>query len=147
IIQLDRVVFDHTAGAAQTDALSIRIDRVTAAPDWIRGTAQTSYAAYALVPTVNQQLTIQEDFSFPVPPPAPVRVRARAIDQSDRLLGNVVDAPVPHPGGRVAFNLADVQMWGRGTGRYAVSWQWQFQIAGANSWIDLARTDHVVFVT
>ena len=37
IIQLDRVVFDHTAGAAQTDALSIRIDGATAAPDWIRG--------------------------------------------------------------------------------------------------------------
>ena len=71
IIQLDRVVFDHTAGAAQTDALSIRIDGATAAPDWIRGAAQTSYAAYALVPTVNQQISIQADFSFPQPPPVP----------------------------------------------------------------------------
>ena len=147
VIQLDRVVFDHTAGAAQTDALSIRIDGATAAPDWIRGAAQTSYAAYALVPTVNQQISIQADFSFPQPPPGPLWVRARAIDQSDRVLGNVVEALVPQKGGRVSFNLADVQMWDRGTGRYAVSWQWQFQIVAGNSWIDLARTDHVVFVT
>jgi hypothetical protein len=147
IIQLDRVVFDHTAGAAQTDAVSIRIDGATAAPDWIRGAAQTSYAAYALVPTENQQISIQADFSFPQPPPGPLLVRARAIDQSERVLGNVVEALVPPQGGWVAFNLADVQMWDRGTGRYAVSWQWQFQIVGGNSWIDLARTDHVVFVT
>jgi hypothetical protein len=147
IIQLDRVVFDHTTGAAQTDALSVRIDGATAAPDWIRGAAQTSYAAYALVPTVNQQISIQADFSFPQPPPGPLLVRARAIDQSERVLGNVVEALVPQQGGRVAFNLVDVQMWDRGTGRYAVSWQWQFQIVGGNSWIDLARTDHVVFVT
>jgi hypothetical protein len=146
IIQLDRIVFDHTAGA-QTDGLTIRIDRVTPAPDWIRGAAQTSYAAYALIPTENQQVSIQADFSFPLPPPAPIQVRARAVDQNDRVLGNVVDTPVPQAGGRIAFNLADVQMWDRGTGRYAVSWQWQFQIGGSSSWIDLARTDHVVFVT
>jgi len=147
IIQLDRVVFDHTSGAAQTDSLSIRIDGATAAPDWGRGAAQTSYAAYALVPTMNQQIVIQADLSFPQPPPGPVQVRARAVNQSDRVLGNVVEALVPPQGGRISFNLADVQMWDRGTGRYAVSWQWQFQIVGGNSWIDLARTDHVVFVT
>ncbi len=147
IIQLDRVVFDHTLGAAQTDALSIRIDSATAAPDWIRGSAQTSYAAYALVPTVNQQISIQADFSFPQPPPGPLLVRARAIDQSDKVLGNLVEAPVPPPGGRVAFNLADLQMWNRGIGRYTVNWQWQFRLVGANSWIDFERTDHVVFVT
>ena len=147
IIQLDRIVFDHASGAAQTDALSIRIDDATTAPDWIRGAAQTSYAAYALVPTVNQQITIQADFSFLQPPSGPVLVRARAIDQNDKVLGNVVETAIPHQGGRVAFNLADMQMWNRGTGRYPVSWQWQFQIVGANSWIDFVRTDHVVFVT
>jgi hypothetical protein len=147
IVQLDRIVFDHASGAATTDALSIRIDGATTAPDWIRGAAQTSYAAYALLPTLNQQITVQADFSFPQPLSGPVLVRARAIDQSDKVLGNVVEAAIPHQGGRVTFNLADVQMWNRGTGRYPVSWQWQFQIAGTNSWIDLARTDHVVFVT
>lgn len=147
IIQLDRILFDHASGAAQTDALSIRIDRATPAPAWNRGAAQTSYAAYALVPTVNQQISIQADFSFPQAPSGSVRVRARAVDQSDMVLGNVVEAPIPPQGGQVAFNLADVQMWDRGTGRYDVSWQWQFQIGGAGPWIDFVRTDHVVFVT
>src|SRR5262245_54039897 len=114
-IQLDRVVFDHAPGAAQTDGLSIRIDRATPAPDWIRGAAQPSYAAYALVPTLNQQIYIQAEFSFSTPPPAPVLVRARAVDQSDRVLGNVAEAIVPQSGGRVAFKLADVQIWDRGT--------------------------------
>ncbi len=147
IVQLDRVIFDHASGAAQTDALSIRIDGATPAPDWIRGAVQPSYAAYALVPSVNQQISIQADLSFPQPPSGAVQVRARAVDQNDKVLGNVVETPIPPQGGRVALSLADVQMWDRGTGRYEVSWQWQFQIAGANSWIDFVRTDHVVFVT
>ena len=67
IVQLDRIVFDHTPGAAANDALSIRIDRANTAPDWIRGATDTSYAAYALVPALDQQLTIHADFSFPDP--------------------------------------------------------------------------------
>src|SRR4051812_15191311 len=104
IIQLDRVVFDRAPGAAQTDALSIRIDAATPAPDWIRGAAQTSYAGSAPAPAVNQRVSIGAVFSSPQPPPGPLRVRARAIDQSDKVLGNVFEALVPPLGGRVAFN-------------------------------------------
>lgn len=150
LIQLDRIVFDHTSGAAADDALSIRIDRANAAPDWIRGAAGTSYAAYALVPTLDQQLSIHADFSFPDPllqPAGPVQVRARAVDQDDAILGNVGQTPVPPAGGRVVLPLQDVQLWTRGTGRYALSWQWQFRVTADAPWIDLERTHHVVYVT
>lgn len=150
IVQLDRIVFDHTPGAAANDALSIRIDRANTAPEWIRGATDTSYAAYALVPALDQQLTIHADFSFPDPLLAsatPIEVRATATDQNDAILGNVSPTTVPPGGGRVVLPLTDVQLWNRGIGRYEVGWEWQFRVTPGAQWIDLEHTHHVVYVT
>ena len=149
LIRLDRVVFDHVPAAATVDALSIRIDGATAAPEWTPG-AQPSHAAYALVPTLNQQLTIQAHFSFPdalLTPAGPVQVRARVIDPDHRIIGEVKQAAVHPPGGSVTFDLAGVQIWNRGIGKYAVSWQWQYQLTAGSSWIDFERSDHIIYVT
>lgn len=155
IIQLERVTFNHDPAGNTVDAMNIRIDRDTPAPDWVRGVTTPSLAAYDLSTTKGNTLTIHAQFSFPGPPNAPgtsVSVRAQPVNAGNAPLGSVVSTPVAMPAAGattapIVFKLKDPGFRNTGTGRYPMAWQWQVRLTPNGTWLDFARSDHIVYVT
>ena len=157
LVQLETVDFDHTALSASNDALSIRINGAQSASGWKAGGGGTSYAAFALLPTLNQSLTISATFTFDpalVSPAPAVKIRARPADGTTSVLGSVESTTVVVPAGAgavttaaVSLRLSNVGIWREGIGRYEVSWVWQVQLKPKGAWIDFERSRHTIFVT
>lgn len=154
IVQLDRIDFDHTPLAAATDALSVRVNATQPAGPWTRA-AGPNKAAYALVPTTGQQLTINATFTFNPALPLPgasLMVRAVPVGGAMSVLGSVGATPIPIPAGGggssapTPLPLTAVTIWNHGVGRYDVSWQWQMQLTAGGTWIDFDRSDHTIYV-
>ena len=155
IVQLERVVFDHVAGATG-DGLSVRIDRDRPAPDWIRGAADPSVAAYALAQIRNRPLTIRAKFSFhdPALPGNSVIVRAIATDPANAPIGAVGPTVVAIPPASpnmvsplVPLPLASVHLQSLGIGKYPLTLRWQFQVGPGSSFVDFGVSDHIVYAT
>jgi hypothetical protein len=148
-VELVGIAFDHGGGSAQTRALHIRYDRATAAP--------ANVAAYALVPTKGQQLTIEVTLRFPHLAGAGlaagdiVRVRARAASTHSDVLGNVreQDLTVPAANGKAAFvfELAAPKLHVQGIGIYTVVWEWQFQLTPTSPWVPFHTSSATIYVT
>jgi hypothetical protein len=156
-IQLDRIDFNHKDQSGTNDALNIRIDGSQLAPSWLLG-GPKNVAAYALAPTLNQQLTIKATFSFTDlanPPPAGfVKVRARPVATTSKVLGAIASTNVQFPTAigaspsvDIDLPLTGVTIWAKGIGKYDVSWIWEAQWSANGAWTYIAQSDHIIYVT
>jgi len=156
IVQLEQVIFDHD-GKAIIDGVSLRVDRSTPAVEWIHGAPTPSPAAYALVPTTGQALTIQVQFSFPDItgfPGTAVAIRAQTVDPDNAPFGGVTATVVPIPPATanhktplLLMPLAQLRLIDHGVGRYPITLRWQFQLQPGGPWLDFDSSDHVIYVT
>lgn len=149
-VQLERIVFDHGAGAPADRGLSL-VTSGGPAPPWSPTETSPSLVAYPLKSDVPRPLRVEATFSFPAGFVAGVSVRAQPVSDED-VLGstNAVVLPQPAAGsGRssVMCGLTNTRMWELGIGRYGLMWQWQYRLPGSSAWLDLRVTKHIVYVT
>ena len=147
IVSLEEIVFDHAPSSATSDALSVRRNRAQSEPPWTRQVNHAgppSRAAYALLPTKNNVVTIQARFTVAGAPGGRMSIRARIKPGSSSVLGHVAARQLVVRAGNsdtglVSFDLLAPTMWATGVGRHTVSWTWQFREHAGDPWTDFDR--------
>jgi len=153
VVSLEEIVFDHTLGSATSDALSVRRNRNMGEPPWRRAVNRggpPSRAAYALLPTRNNALTIKARFTVAGAAGGQVTIRARIKAGSSSVLGNVTALQLVVPAGAsdtglVSFDLLAPTMWADGIGRHSVTWTWQFRENAGDPWSNFDTSEHTIY--
>src|SRR5687767_270000 len=180
MLRLEAIKFNHDSSSANVDAFNIRKNEseFVEVPEWRRGvnySPEDSPAAYSLLDTRGNTLTIQASFSCDDRRPRTIEVRALDArlypgasgnsplsDLADRLLGLILDDSKGNILGEVkakriklcdgksefeTFKLKNVRMWDGGVAVEDIAWRWQYRVYPDDSWTDLAVTKHRIYTT
>jgi hypothetical protein len=180
MLRLEAIKFNHDPSSANVDAFNIRKNEreFVEVPEWRRGLTfnpEDSPAAYSLLDTRGNTLTIQASFSCDDRRPRTIEVRAldarlypRAsgasalLDLADRLLELMLDDSRVNILGEVkakriklcdgksdfeTFKLKNVRIWAGGVAVEDIAWRWQYRVYPDDSWTDLAVTKHRIYTT
>jgi hypothetical protein len=144
MIQLEAITFNHSAGAAATSALNVRINGATATPipEYVHGPPAVSHAAaYAMDATAGQATFARARFSRPAGAPDSFEVRASGggvlgrvrqfTVEFDKASSVEVDFPL---------SLRDFSA----IGRHDVSWNWSFRSGWR--WLPFATSRHRIYL-
>jgi hypothetical protein len=172
-VELLAIAFNHDSSAATNDALNIRRDgdELVVIPEWQRGLALPSLAAYSIAATRGRTITVRARFAAPefagravqiraVPAPPPPTL-ALGLGPAEAVIVNelwayhagalgrvgVRDVTFDAVGdsGFVSFDLVDPLFHFRGVGIFNVAWAWQFRLGPTGAWLPLATSSHRVY--
>lgn len=177
VLQILAIKFNHDPNAATSDALNIRRNgsEFVDVPEWRRTLSvnpEDSPAAYSLVDTHGNTLTIQAKFRWTGAPIQSAEIRAldAGIDPPvsnwwfaliiklirfllrfifGGVLGEVKSRPVSfQANGETAFETFELKH-GRlrrlGVGVRDIRWRWQYRLNAGEPWKDLGLTTHRIF--
>ncbi|MGI9492942.1 MAG: hypothetical protein ACR2QF_11140, partial [Geminicoccaceae bacterium] len=150
VYEISSIEFNIASGSISNDALNIRnnFSNATPSPSWLKGSTSTfedSPVAYTIKETQGQTLAIT------------VELRASGIGGAfvraigGGRLGPVKEQFVAFSGTGAAtsttFQLENPTFHSDGVGVHNISWRWQWRRHPTDSWRDIVRTRHRLFVT
>ncbi|SFD26761.1 hypothetical protein SAMN05518672_1011363 [Chitinophaga sp. CF118] len=141
-IKIHAIAFNHTPGAINTSALTIRKNYSTpiSVPEWTPQTdGQNARAAYSIQDTAGQTITIYAQLSCDVPGTT-VRIKAIGGDE----LGQVAEQVVTINNNYIAFSLSGTNLASAGVNILYTGWQWSYK-QGNGDWIYIDTTNFTVY--
>lgn len=153
-IRIEAVMFNHDPGSLRRDAMNLRLNGTTFArmPEWQRNvtfTPDQSVAAYAILETTGQPISIKARFSSSTPE---FQVRVRALDANtppSNVLGDIPEHLVNFNFGTqsqfVTLTLDNTRLTSATVGSHVVTWRWQARDSASGVWADIGTTSHRIY--
>jgi hypothetical protein len=149
VAEISAIRFNYHNGSFTNDALNIRKNYSTAAPSpsWQKGistTYATSPAAYSIKETQGNTLCIQASFSANGISAA--FIRAIGGGRLGRVKERSISFNSAGQSGYETFELENVTFHAHGVDVFNISWRWQWRLKPTDTWKDLDRTRHRIFI-
>ncbi len=145
MIAIEAIKFNHNTNAATHDAFNIRQNatQFISVPEWRRFICvnpEDSRAAYAIVPTKGNPITIEVALSSTDPGIAFIEVRVEHHVKARPV--NFINGQT----GFVSFDLIDPPVTHGHVGIWDVSWRWEYRVGPHHPWQHFATTRHRIYV-
>ena len=176
-VKLKTIKFNHNTNSITNDAITIRKNKTQTVnvPEWVDGVsvlAEDSKAAYAMLETNGNTITIQANFQLINSNAG--RAQIRAIDAVTdprnqggcigwliyllltiikaifgNVLGDVKARWVSFNNGTSAyetFELVNPKIWSSGVGIHFTEWQWQYRFGQKGKWHNMQISKHKIYI-
>ena len=150
-LKLVAIRFNHDSNNLNADALNVRKNFTTtiAVPEWTPAVtiARDSPAAYAMLETKSQRITIKAKFT--ISPNAATQAEIKA--DGGGVLGGLDPQVVNFGGGVsipefVSFELRHHTIGHDGIKLEDITWNWKYRCCGGSQWEPLATTHHRIYI-